>query len=228
MKTKRKLISSIFLLGFAFFLLVGVTFGWILTDPNDLTGEEFAVETGSKKVEMSVEISVNNTNYVKCETDQDFLNIFNGTKPSDKFDFRITIVNVGNQESKNTLTISNIVNKYIDNIYYDIVMENDVVVSKTLKENNPSILDYFYLQNLSISIYNHKNDSTPSSVENKYENKTLITELLDNNNNNIVLFNDKVNKENGKIICQFSMIYFEESTLQGINIDIDNIMVVAN
>ena len=112
MKTKRKLISSIFFLGFAFFLLVGVTFGWILTDPNDLTGEEFAVETGSKKVEMSVEISVNNTNYVKCETDQDFLKIFNGTKPSDKFDFRITIVNAGNQESKNTLTISNIVNKY--------------------------------------------------------------------------------------------------------------------
>ena len=226
MKTKRKLISSIFFLGFAFFLLVGVTFGWILTDPNDLTGDEFAVETGSKEVEMTVEISVNKAAYVKCETDQDFLNIFNKTKPSDTFDFRITIVNVGNQDSQNTLTISNIVNKYIDNRYYDIVVENDVVVSKTLKEDNPSILDYFYLQNLSISTYDHKDDSTPSSLENNYVNKTLITELLEDNN--LRLFSDKTNKANGKIICGFSLIYFEESTLQGINIDIDNIMVVAN
>lgn len=213
MNTKTKFTGLIIILIITLASLVGVTFSWILIQ-NSLNADNLLVITESKNITLTVEVKCNNEAYKTVETKNEYIAMFYNAKPSDNFAFRLSIKNVGNIAATTSLSFVNITNMYVDDSYYDITVDENGINVKTLKDDVPNLLEWYNIDEVKLT-----RTATTSTVLDK-----PLSELIDANNN-WYLYNSQVINVNETLIVEFNMSYDENSTIQGININVDSIYV---
>lgn len=192
----KKLIGSFLSFAFTILLFTASIYAWF-TLSSSTSVDEIVLNVTDLKADIKLEVKKNNGEFIELKTKDDFAMMFHNALPSNRFRFRLTIVNESSRETSLKIVLNDI---YSDNVEEDYDMRNVFYIedgrillnnnSEIFLEPNNDVLDPIYEQELNLFNFNN-----------------LII------NNDIVLLENYAYAIDEELVIEF-IIFYDQNTSQ--------------